>query len=212
MHPDPSVRPFVLSALEREAIEERVMLYGIGSAAVSSLILLQLQWMFESRTWDPHQVTDEIRSIEEGTNATGTKRASQFRHPPLEGLWHKHFFQDQFMVENIRLHWGMERAVEGRRSKLRDMIDRECAGLEVFTPEVLRRIPHLIVEDGVFGRGEADKLTGEWIIFKEHCGRRYYLTLASHVEDNQAIYARILAWCQPEFPDLFSKPSAGGGV
>lgn len=49
--------------------------------------------------------------------------------------------------------------------------------------------------------GDLPLLTGEWsIIFAEHDGRKYYLTLGMH-NDDAAIWQRCKA-CSSQFPEL----------
>lgn len=48
------------------------------------------------------------------------------------------------------------------------------------------------------------ELRGEWIVFKKHKGKKYYLCLASHYEDDKTIFERKLMKCLTEFPELNS--------
>ena len=49
------------------------------------------------------------------------------------------------------------------------------------------------------------ELKGEWIVFKKHDGRKYYLCLASHYEDDKTIFEDKLMKCLTEFPELNRK-------
>ncbi|WPR71430.1 hypothetical protein SLW70_16065 [Flavobacterium sp. NG2] len=48
------------------------------------------------------------------------------------------------------------------------------------------------------------ELRGEWIVFKKHKGKKYYLCLASHYEDDKKIFEEKLMKCLTEFPELNS--------
>jgi len=62
---------------------------------------------------------------------------------------------------------------------------------------------HRFMDEGFRDRAAAGRLTGEWIIFAKHEGKRFYLTVALHGEDDASIHERIVKWCQPEVPFLF---------
>lgn len=40
-------------------------------------------------------VLDTVKNLENGEPKNGVKPASQFRRPPLNGLWHKHHYSAQ---------------------------------------------------------------------------------------------------------------------
>ena len=46
------------------------------------------------------------------------------------------------------------------------------------------------------------ELKGEWIVFKKHEGKKYYLCLACHYEDDKIIFEEKLMKCLVEFPEL----------
>ena len=65
-------------------------------------------------------------------------------------------------------------------------------------------VPH-IVKDVVEGNWkrlrDAEKITGEWILFAKHDGKNYYLALATHdMTTHQHIRELIDTICCPEFP------------
>lgn len=50
---------------------------------------------------------------------------------------------------------------------------------------------------------EAERLTGEWIVFAKHEGQNYYLSLATHDKTtHEDLRRNIDAICCPEFPFL----------
>ena len=122
-----------------------------------------------------------------------TKPAGEFKGPLLKGLLHKHHAQARFLAQNIQLHW-----------KSADLAKRIKAIREDATiPEEKKpgAIAHAVVLDGYTERSDAQKLTGEWIVYARHRDRNYYLTLGQHNEPDRAIRDRVLQCC-PEFPEL----------
>lgn len=65
----------------------------------------------------------------------------------------------------------------------------------------LSRISHEMTVGAFESRLGEHYFSGEWIIFAKHEGRNYYLTLASHSEDDDAILQK-LACSAEEFPFL----------
>lgn len=150
---------------------------------------------------NPHKLLSEIEALEGRGRTSRTKPATQFKHPPLKGLWHKHFLADSLrsMALNLRLSLKkhglphMERLVEAaERSGEARYISEEDIGA--------------IVHDAVHGnyarRADAAELTGDWIVYAQHEGRNYYLCAASHATGDETIRAWIDATCTHEFPFL----------
>ncbi len=51
-------------------------------------------------------------------------------------------------------------------------------------------------------RSRGQRLTGEWIIYAQHEGQKYYLCLARFDEEDDAVFDRIKNGCVDEFPFL----------
>lgn len=47
---------------------------------------------------------------------------------------------------------------------------------------------------------ERQALTGEWIIYGEHYGINYYLSLGAHTEGDNVLRKQIETFCRQEFP------------
>ena len=193
----------LLTPEQARRIREGIFLLDLPNAAMSMLFLLQLQKNRDQRLLNTHVIADEVRCLEGVGRSTMTKPASQFTREPLRGLWHKHFMDARFMLKNIGNHWRLGQGGE----LLEKMLEEEFAAEEsgYFTDELAARISHRLVMGGYTDRAGQGDLTGEWIVFKKHESRRFYLTLASHTEGDDAIYKRILEWCLPEFPFLFEE-------
>lgn len=58
------------------------------------------------------------------------------------------------------------------------------------------------MEGALEARAASQRLTGEWIVFARRGGKHYYLTLASHKEQDEIIYERVARFAAIEFPSL----------
>lgn len=147
------------------------------------------------RTTNIFQIFDEIAALEGSKIARGpsyTKSASQFSGRWLNGLWHKHYSQAQFMAANLLLHWKPDR--------LQRLIKESSGGRPFFDEQAAKDLSHKFVVDGYRDRAANAEMTGEWIIFAKQDGVNYYLTLGLHGDD-EAIWRRCVA-CAAEFPNL----------
>lgn len=192
----------LLKPEEAEQIRDSHFLFNLPDAVFSSLFPYQLRELRNGQILDTLHISDEIKRIEGAGRKTSTKSATQFRRPPLKGLWHQHFFNARFMLKNIGNHWKLD---SGGSPELLEMFAEEMAAEEsgVVTPELFKRMGHRFIDEAFRDRSTAGRLTGEWIIFAKHEGKRFYLTVALHGEDDASIHERIMKWCQPEFPFLF---------
>jgi hypothetical protein len=95
---------------------------------------------------------------------SATKRETQFKNPPLEGLWHKHYYihESEFLEMNV----NNQRSRFKRGPAMGDMM------------AMLTRIAE-------------NKVTGEWVVFKRVENVNTYLCLANHNDGDEAIYERI---------------------
>ena len=105
------------------------------------------------------------------------------------------------MLKNIGNHWRLGQGGEPLERMLGEEFAAEESGY--FTDELAACISHRLVIGGYTDRAGQGELTGEWIVFSKHEGQRFYLTLASHSEGDDAIHKRIQEWSRPEFPFLF---------
>jgi hypothetical protein len=153
---------------------------------------------------DPRAVLHEINCLESPAATAETKPATEFKHPPLKGLWHKHFFSAHFIPENIVN--GLKR---GALEKLVDEIfdpNKSSVVTEAMTTELANRAVH----EPLQSRADQGALTGEWIVFAKHNGQNYYLCLNTHEAGDQVIWDRIKDNCVRDFPflDIF-EPAPG---
>jgi hypothetical protein len=191
--------PVRLAPEEAQRIREQHFLDNLPNAVFSTLFLCQIAEFWRQRILDTSEIADEIRSLEGVDGPTNTKPAGPLERPPLRGLWHKHFFNARFMAKNIANYWEVS---PGKGRKLQHMIDEEGAAEESgrFTDDLINRMSARVT-DGYMLRAEAGELTGEWIVFAKHEGKRYYLLIGQHGDD-QLIHRQLVEWCKPEFPFL----------
>jgi len=154
---------------------------------------------------DAPYVLAAIDALEGLRAERNVKPASQFRRPPLFPLWHRHFFAPRHMIRNIGERWGIARG-QGN-SDLDQMIER-VANDHGDDPDLWQGVLAHHFANGYVERSQAGRLTGDWIIFAEHEGQRYYLDLATHEEGETANAERLLSKLKgsasAEFPFVFS--------
>ena len=134
-----------------------------------------------------------------------TKSPSLFDHKPLKGLWHKHYHLGDF--KNIKIMY-LDRIVKGKKW---GQIKQECRALEkkkkkgdsnlklVFNVLKKHTIDHYGLEM------EKSALTGEWIIYHEYRGKKYYLALCDHDVNEKIIANEIKVYCKSEFPEFINQ-------
>lgn len=171
------------------------------NAIFTDLFITQL-WIMDKLGRSPAcYVMDEVKNLEGKGKKTATKPATRFTKPPLQGLWHKHFFLSYFLVRNLCNYLGVE---QEHQKNLKRIIDEVFKGSEseYFTEEMSAQIAHRVSVEAFQERASADRLTGEWIIFGKHSGKNYYLSVASHTEGDEVIFNRIQTYCTPELSRL----------
>jgi len=73
---------------------------------------------------------------------------------------------------------------------------------EIITEEMISELAHRVTHEPVEERANANKLTGEWIVFAKEAGKNYYLCLNTHAAGDQQIADRIRDNCVRDFPFL----------
>lgn len=173
-------------------------------AVFTDLFITQLWIMDKMGNIPSCYVMDEVRFLEGKGKKTATKPATRFTKPPLEGLWHKHFFVSYFLVRNLCNYLGVE---QGHQKNLKRIIDDviENSKSEYFTEEMSAQIAHRVSIEAFQERAGADRLTGEWIVFGKQDGKNCYLSVASHDEGDDVIFNRIQQYCLPQLSFLLSR-------
>jgi hypothetical protein len=164
---------------------------------ISELLWLDLYVLDAAFGVSPHDILRAIQEVENGDGASsGVKPATQFKNLSLKGLWHKHYFSAHFLVNNIVLALGEH----GLENLVKEVMDP--AKSPVITREMVNELAHRVANEPIEGRSAAKKLTGEWIIYIENAGKKYYLCCNTHNAGDQLIYDRIIQNCVRDFPEL----------
>jgi len=188
-------------------IKEFGKIIGLDTAApgrYSALLLIELyaETILMQRM-NPAKVLHEIRNLEAGTESGGTKPATQFKHAPLRGLWHKHYLQDGLRSMAINLDQGLKRhGLPWFEQRVREA--QEAGEERYLTEEDVKSITHDAVVGNWLRQIDAGKLTGEWIIYARHEDKNYYLCLGQHDSGDDVLRKKIDDICCQEFPFLAS--------
>jgi hypothetical protein len=151
---------------------------------------------------NPHQVVHEIKALEGIGARSELKPPKQNKHPPLKGLWHKHYLEVGIRSLAINVEKGLDR----HGIPLFEKRTREARAAGEERSMSAQDIPSLVndIISGNRKRLAADEaLTGEWLIFAKHDGKNYYLCLATHDSaTHDDLRRQIDEICCPEFPFL----------
>jgi hypothetical protein len=167
------------------------MLQNTAPNRFSATLVNQIAYMPYAGMNEPYQfIILEIEYLENLTKITKTKDAKPFERPKMKGLWGKHFYLPQFVAKNCSNYW--KRHVKNTRS-FNDHFDQYVKMYEQNpTEENARIISEKMAHDFInipqagFNSGDYAK-TGEYIIFKEHLGEKYYLCLGIHRSDDEIL-------------------------
>lgn len=154
-----------------------------------------------SERLDIFAVLDELDYLEGIKKSSRTKDAKKFRKPPLQGLWHKHFFSARHLIKNVGIRWNLG---QGGNKDLSEMIEN-VAGEHGDNPDVWPNVlTHRLVVEG-FEQRAGRGLTGDWIVYGMHQGQNFYLDLATHEEGLQParLLQKLRNGCYAEFPFIF---------
>ncbi|QQQ50146.1 hypothetical protein JJQ97_22930 [Pseudomonas syringae] len=150
---------------------------------------------------NPAKIIREIDLLEK--NERGQfKPPIKNRHPPLKGLWHKHYLQDGLASFAMNVEKGLNQCgMPFFETKVQEA--KDAGELRYLTPE---DVPAL-VDDVISGNrqrlAERQALSGEWIVFARHEGQNYYLTVATHDRaTHDQVREQIDEVCSKEFPFL----------
>ena len=160
----------------------------------------------ERRHGEAWDVLEEIEALEGLRAPLNTKPPTAFRKPPLKGFWYKHFSTSRHFVRNIGERWGV---AAGGNKDLRAMIEDCGFRAEANMEKMIALVTHRFVMGGASDRSQANRLTGDWIIFaKNGNGENVYLDLASHEEAQKApeqLVLKLVEGSAVEFPEVFAE-------
>ena len=177
------------------------MLQKTAPNRFSTVLINQMAYMPYMGMNEPYQfIIPEIEYLEGLTKLTKTKDAKPFEKPKMKGLWGKHFYLPQFIAKNCSNYWKLH----AKNSRgFNDHFDQYIKMYEQNpTEENARIVSEKMARDFVnipqadFNSGDHAR-TGEYIIFKEYQGEKYYLCLGVHQSDDE-----ILQWVEKAYDDF----------
>jgi hypothetical protein len=186
---------------EFEVIVQATRLEQIAPGRISLLFLLSFFGAYKASRINPFQVAREIEALEKG-ETTGLKPPIQNRHPPLKGLWHKHYMQPGMASLAINIQHGLKQfGIPYFAQKVREA--QEAGEKRYSTIDEIAPMVNDAVQGNWQRLREAERLTGEWIVFGKHEGLNYYLTLATHDKATHEHERQLIEnICYREFPFL----------
>jgi hypothetical protein len=157
---------------------------------------------FKSGRLNPTKVVHEIRALEGVGPPSRLKPPIQNRHPPLKGLWHKHYMEDGIRSMAMNVEKGLKR--HGIPLFQQKIQEAEAAGEERYmAPEDIPSLVNDVISGNLERLASAQALTGEWLMFAQNERKNYYLCLATHdPRAHSPIRQQIDAICCVEFPFL----------
>ena len=180
---------------------EAIGLESIISGRYSYLLLLELFGATHSGMLNAAKVISEIRVLEGVDAGGGLKASSQFKHPPLQGLWHQHYLEDGLSCMTYNIRKGIRKfGIPWVNKKVED--ENEYVELRSFTDIDAAQIAHDVVASNWERLINNEALTGEWLIFAKHEGKNYYLSLGRHDSGDELLRSQIDAICLQEFSFL----------
>jgi len=173
----------------------------------SAVLVLGLFGGFKSRHQNPAKVIREIEALEGIGRPSQLKPPVLFKHPPLKGLWHKHYLEDGLSSTAINVKKGLK--IYKSPLFRQRMQEAEGAGeVRYVTQEDVASLADDIVHGNWQRMATAAELTGEWIVYAQHDGANYYLCLGRHDSGDDYLRSQIDAICRQEFPFLTTLLSA----
>jgi len=181
---------------------EQIGLEAAAPGRYSFLLVLDLFGGAMSGRRNAAKVMREIRALEGVGPPSQMKPPIQNKHPPLKGLWHKHYFGEGVPAVAINVRKGLGRfGLPYAAQKIKEA--REAGEERFFTPEDLIAIANDVVHGHMDRLRVGQGLTGEWLVYAEHERQNYYLGLTTHdPAAHDEMRRKIDAMCCAEFPFL----------
>lgn len=157
--------------------------------------------VFKEKSLGIFEILDEINYLEGIKSHSRKKEATQFKRPPLDIFWHKHFFSPRHIIKNIAVRWGLD--ANGNRD-LTTLINRVLQENGDNSEGWINELTDAMVLGGMQERAQRG-FTGDWIIYAKYENKNYYLDLSVHQEahEPEALFDKLRSGCYAEFPFLF---------
>lgn len=165
----------------------------------SILLVLGLFGGFKSGHLNPAKVICEIQALEGIGKPSQLKPPTPFNHPPLKGLWHKHYLEDGLGAAAINLKKGLKKyGLPLFKQRIREA--QEAGEERYVSVDDIKSLADDAVQGNWIRLANSEELTGEWIIYAQHDGMNYYLCLGTHKSGDDYLRKQIDAVCCEEFP------------
>jgi hypothetical protein len=187
---------------ELTAFAASIGLDRVAPGRYSFALVLGLFGGFKSGHQNPAKIMREIEALEGIGPPSQLKPPGRFNHPPLKGLWHKHYLEDGLRATAINAKKGLDRY--GSPLFRERMQEAEDAGEVRYmtTQQDIQAVAHDIAFGNFERMATVAELTGEWIVYAQHGGENYYLCLGRHDSGDDYLRSQIDAICCQEFPFL----------
>jgi hypothetical protein len=173
------------------------------SGRYSTLLMLGLFGGCKSGLLNPAKVIHEIKALEGLGTASQLKPPSLFKHPPLKGLWHKHYLEDGLGAMAFNLNKGIGKyGLPLFKQRMREAEDTDEE--RYVTKEDVKSLADDTMRGNWMRLADAEALTGAWIVYAQYEGANYYLCLGKHDSGDYYLRKQIDAICCQEFPFLNS--------
>jgi hypothetical protein len=181
----------------------------VAPGRYSFALVLGLFGGFKSGHQNPAKIMREIEALEGIGGPSQLKPPSQFKHPPLKGLWHKHHLEDGLRATAINVKKGLDR-YKSPLFRQRIQEAQDAGEVRYVTQEDIASLADDIVHGNWQRMAGAGELTGEWIVYAQHEGANYYLCLGKHDSHDDHLRSHIDVICCQEFPFLAALLPARG--
>jgi mRNA-degrading endonuclease YafQ of YafQ-DinJ toxin-antitoxin module len=171
---------------------------GLSAVPYTSVFGRQFEALTKRNLINPFALMEEIGKLERNLPSR-TKKAEHFKKGLLAGLMHKHFFNARHIPQNILNHWlpGSDRMHRAVKKVLGEYADKPHNDWDL-----AGKLSERLVAEAFVQRENRHGLTGDWIVYKRHVHKNYYLCLAGHEERDEDIFERLSAAAELEFPEL----------
>jgi hypothetical protein len=176
-----------------EAFQSAMRLDSIVPGRYHFLLLITM-WIRAEHGQNPFTIREEIECLEDQSKTSRTKSPTQFLHPPLKGLWKKHYIRTDMkgLIKNLE-------SAHGEKGKVK-LARKLIAEQGIKSPEQLSRE----FADGYVRsyryRSRTQTLTGDWLIYVQHEGKNYYLAVYDHETKDEQIAQELKRHLPQQFP------------
>ncbi|MEJ3602599.1 hypothetical protein WFH67_18900 [Vibrio vulnificus] len=181
----------IIGIHELEVFANKYQINRYAKGRYSWYFIFQIMMYQQQFGIEPAEIVEAIKELELDCEDNLIKPATQFRHLPLKGLWHKHYFSARFMAKNLQLHHG--------KDGIKKILDKYWSEGEPLTDNILRTVAEEFTFKAFEDRADCGKLTGEWIVFAKLEDKNYYLALGEHDGSDHQLYEVIKSTCTPQF-------------